>query len=243
MRFIKLFCNFLNKKFDFQLHPNTVSTRYLLVVTLAGPFFVIFGSYFLEYCNGKNLFSTEMYSRIFKVTFFVYLDYVIAFGIVTVALEFIKCATGRLRPNFLNMCRPNLTICENDPEAFIEEYECDPILTKYGRNSKMSFPSGHAAAAVFAQLFIWYFLKSAVLNGNFKEHNLTLMRKFKRYVIIFYSFFAVICAMTRIFDCWHFPSDVLGGVLTALVFFYATLWKYTKFPKKKKNEEQFSKKE
>lgn len=212
------------------LLPNTVPTSTLLLITLAGPFFVVFGSLLLKHCKGdlNVLFnnSRRIISKVSRETAFVYLDYVLAFGILTITLEFMKCGTGRLRPNFFQMCRPDLSICETNPNGYIEDYTCNPILPKYGRNAKMSFPSGHAAASVFAAIFVYYYLRQVFENEQDKGHKLII--NFKRICLLFYHTFAILTSISRIWDYWHFPSDVLGGVLTALVFFFVTLRKYSK---------------
>ena len=204
------------------LYSNSVPTTYLLLVTLGIPFFVVLGGIFLKNSGGTLNFTKKMFSKIIRETTFIYLDYVVAFGIITISLEFIKCATGRLRPNFLSLCRPDLSACELNKDAFIEDYTCNPLLEKYGRNSKMSFPSGHAAAAVFAQIFVIYFCRFL-----FKENNSGYIGTFRRILNIGFSVFSVVCSFSRIWDRWHFFSDVLGGVLVGITFFYATLWKYT----------------
>ncbi|KAE9548210.1 hypothetical protein FO519_008579 [Halicephalobus sp. NKZ332] len=136
------------------LYPNSIPTPYLLLVTVGLPFFVVLGGIFLKNSGGTLNFTKKTLSKIFQETCFIYLDYVVGFGICTISLEFIKCGTGRLRPNFLSLCRPDLDPCGIDEGAYVENYVCNPLLGKYDRNSKMSFPSGHAAAAVFAQAFV-----------------------------------------------------------------------------------------
>jgi hypothetical protein len=52
--------------------------------------------------------------------------------------------TFRLRPNFIEMCKPDaVTLCDADGTTFIDKYVCTAHW-KDARISQTSFPSGHS---------------------------------------------------------------------------------------------------
>ena len=247
--------------------PNTISTTLLLIITLFIPYFIIFGDIWIrkDLFSGGRSFIVSLLNPSFQTcrsTCYVYLDYVLSFGILTYSLEIIKCFTGRLRPNFIQLCNPStLHECENNLIGYITTFECQTSF-KNSRNSKLSFPSGHAAASVFILLFLWYFLKrterqlwSSTIRDKNRSHSsknkmsppiktndntkhdgrLALKAKLSSLychtVIALYSGFCIICSASRIFDNWHFTSDVIGGALIALLLFFILLKPYTNVPK------------
>lgn len=126
-----------------ELKANTISSNVLLIITLGFPLPIIFiTNMFIE---KKELIPKEKliiganpwWESIIKTSTFVYLDYVIGFFLLTLFLDFIKCYVGRLRPNFIEMCRPNnLFICNENPNAFISHFKCTSTW-KYSRNSRL----------------------------------------------------------------------------------------------------------
>lgn len=124
------------------LYENSVPTSVLLSITLAGPFFIIFFA---------NVFSREWRKAlevlhdhldgVVRITTFVYLDYLFGFFLLTLFLDLIKCAVGRLRPNFMEMCKlpENITAtCNADPSRYIEDFVCTSSW-KRSRNARLEF--------------------------------------------------------------------------------------------------------
>uniref|UniRef100_A0A7E4VTC7 AcidPPc domain-containing protein n=1 Tax=Panagrellus redivivus TaxID=6233 RepID=A0A7E4VTC7_PANRE len=203
---------------------NSIPTKHLLAVTLALPFFVILVEFWLDAGSPlsiQDILRDNQLARIIRNTTIVYLDYINAFGGMTFAIELLKCAVGRLRPNFFAMCQPDVSSCGLDPDAFISSFECTANPAKRARNAQMSFPSGHAAAAVLPVLFFMYFLRRVS-----NQSQIGFRRIFQILVIVFFGVFAVYCCATRVWDNWHFISDVGGGIVLGLLYFYASLGRY-----------------
>jgi len=208
------------------LQPNTVSTPVLLLMTLGAPFaVVVIGNYLATF--GTHLEHLETLVSVIHASTFSYLDYVLSYWLTTLFLDVVKCSVGRLRPNFVSMCQADLSGCSST-NRYITDTTCAADWKK-ARNSRMSFPSGHAAASVFAFLFTVYYFQQ--LHAH-KSHLNRYLNVFRALVVTFFATFTVYCCYTRITDYWHFPTDVLGGVLIASVGFYLFSRKYkpvTKF--------------
>ncbi|KAL3114948.1 hypothetical protein niasHT_011384 [Heterodera trifolii] len=133
------------------LVPNTVSTSLLIAITLGAPFFFIFLADLMRTTRPRRRNITQVINR----STLEYLNYCIAFWLMTLAIDAFKCLIGRIRPNFLSMCKPRewSEVCTVTPDAYVKLAHCT-VGWKNSRNSKMSFPSGHAAASVFCTLFL-----------------------------------------------------------------------------------------
>lgn len=135
-----------DKSINKKLKDNTFSPIMLLIITLGLPlplFFIINifkqKSFKVESNENNNLIiTTNLLDKIFKTTTYIYLDYVLGYLNLSIILEFIKCVTGRLRPNFIAMCKPNnLEICNIDPYAFIPSTNCTASV-KSSKNSRFN---------------------------------------------------------------------------------------------------------
>ncbi|KAK0404745.1 hypothetical protein QR680_017606 [Steinernema hermaphroditum] len=193
------------------LKPNTISTIHLLVMTLAVPFFLIA---LLELLLFREVETTNRTGKFFVSVTMRYLEFVVAYTTMTFLLETAKCAFGRLRPHFLEVCQPDWSLvnCTADPTAYIEEAFCTGPARRV-RTARTSFPSGHTTAAVFATLFIYYYSTGIV---RAFPNNLSLKRA-RNFVLGFFIVWSTVCAVTRVTDYWHHPTDVLGGAVFGAV--------------------------
>ncbi|KAL7072150.1 hypothetical protein ACQ4LE_008934 [Meloidogyne hapla] len=212
------YCDDVSIREEFK--ENTVPTLTLLAITLAGPFFIIVFANFIIKMKQKEIQLGETFNR----STFVYLDYILAFWLSTLTIDIIKCYVGRTRPNFIAMCAPveYNNVCVENPEAFVPVAHCTTSWKK-SRNSKLSFPSGHAAISVFSTLFLFFYLRG--LQKRSSDFILKLL-----YVIVSSIFisFTIYCCISRVTDCWHYPTDVLGGVCLGALLFHLLLHKYYK---------------
>ncbi|TKR81273.1 hypothetical protein L596_015174 [Steinernema carpocapsae] len=192
--------------------PNTISTIHLLAMTLAVPFFIIA---LMEALLFREAETNNKISKFFVSVTTRYLEYVVAYAVMTFLLESIKCAVGRLRPHFLDACQPDWTkvSCPSDDSLmYIEEAFCTGLPRKV-RTARTSFPSGHTTAAVFATLFIYYYSTGLVRTFS-RNVALSYARSF---VLGIFAFWSIVCAVTRVTDYWHHPTDVLGGAIFGAV--------------------------
>lgn len=95
-----------------------------------------------------------------------------------ITTTFAKQTICRLRPNFLAVCQPNLTLhCPtHDSHVFVEDYVC---FGRYDDDEFYSFPSGHSSSAAnFAVFFIVSHTKRDRKGAN--ENVLDLLAKAKQ---------------------------------------------------------------
>ncbi|ESP03310.1 hypothetical protein LOTGIDRAFT_137546 [Lottia gigantea] len=124
--------------------------------------------------------------------------------VTKVFTEVIKFSTGRLRPHFIDLCRPDFSKI-NCSIGYIMEYECtnNEVSEKLLRASRLSFPSGHSSFATFSAVFVVLYLQYRMV-VSFSH----LLRPVLQMSVIL---LAVWCGVTRVTDNKHFTSDVLGG--------------------------------
>ncbi|KAK6104860.1 PAP2 family protein [Brugia pahangi] len=189
--------------------PNTISTKHLLAVSIASPLFIILlvEAVVFVISDGRNKLR-----KYFHFTTSIYLMYIVSFVIATFIMEVLKCAFARLRPHYLSVCQPNWKeINCTDPNAYIESVNCLGTNMHRIRIGRQSFPSGHTSAAVLLFLFFYFYLKGIVdATGN------KLLRVIRFTVLIISGTWTVVVMVTRITDYWHYPTDVLGGIILAL---------------------------
>ncbi len=65
-----------------------------------------------------------------------------------------KVSIGRLRPHFIDICKPDILIDNSCPtNEYITDYKCTNTNNYYVRDGYMSFFSGHAAFSFYAAWF------------------------------------------------------------------------------------------
>jgi len=123
-----------------------------------------------------------------------------------------KFSIGRLRPYYLEACKPNVELqkCFNTPIYFDENsYNCTGSNTRMIQEAHLSFFSGHSslsmAAAVFAVLYI-----QARLVGKtvFKMGPIFLQ------VLLFCA--ALFISFSRVVDHNHHSEDVIVGIIVGI---------------------------
>ena len=112
--------------------------------------------------------------------------------ITLVITEILKLFVSRHRPNFLNYCKYDFDtgLCTAKPFHI--------------RDSKMSFPSGHASISFSSAVWIFLFLGKIMQN---KEEIWWLL------VRLVPIFIAIFISATRLVDYMHYPSDVISGAV------------------------------
>ncbi|WKY09504.1 hypothetical protein Q1695_002123 [Nippostrongylus brasiliensis] len=204
--------------------PNTVRMHHLLAVALGTPFFIIcfVEALIYRHSQGKNKLANY-----FTTATLLYLKYLITFAVCVFLMEYLKCAFGRLRPHFLAVCQPDWSRmdCSNKESVPVSETFCMNPDTRRIRTARTSFPSGHTAAA----FHIWIFL-ALYLTRVARHTGISSLYHTRNVVMAIFTVWTAFTAITRVTDYWHYPSDVLGGVVLAMVCVlpvFGNLWRTT----------------
>ncbi|XP_023190864.1 phospholipid phosphatase 3-like isoform X1 [Xiphophorus maculatus] len=130
-----------------------------------------------------------------------------------------KVTLGRLRPHFIDVCKPDFSTI-NCSLGYITEYTCLGSESKV-EEARKSFLSGHASFSMYTMLYLVFYLQSRLTwNGA------RLLRPLTQFALIMISFYT---GLTRVSDHKHHPADVLAGffqgalVAVSIVFFVSDL--------------------
>jgi membrane-associated phospholipid phosphatase len=140
----------------------------------------------------------------------------------------IKLLIGGLRPHFLAACQPDLSKGIVDGSFGIQMYNRKTCTGDEWEvnNALQSFPSGHAAAAFAGLLFL-----ALYLNAKLKIFADYHSRVWKLLLFALPLELALLMALSKIIDYWHFWYDVLFGSLIGCLFallgyrmVYSSVW-------------------
>jgi len=132
-----------------------------------------------------------------------------------------KFTIGRLRPHFLAVCQPNITLDTSvcgDPSSplYITDFTClgDPKVEEATRldrmkDSRLSFVSGHASLSSYSMAFCVLYLQGRMGNRAGPK-DFRLVKPLIQVGCVLFAFFT---CLTRISDYKHHPGDVVGGAL------------------------------
>lgn len=137
-----------------------------------------------------------------------------------------KKTIGRLRPNFLDVCKPDInpySICgevSNTGKTYLipeVDFKCLGVDKAEIEESRVSFPSGHSSQSFYTAVFLICYL-----NQMWHRRSCNLVLHIIQVVIFTIAAFV---AMTRITDNKHHVTDVfagsgLGVLIGFITFFY-----------------------
>uniref|UniRef100_A0A3Q3VMY1 Phosphatidic acid phosphatase type 2/haloperoxidase domain-containing protein n=1 Tax=Mola mola TaxID=94237 RepID=A0A3Q3VMY1_MOLML len=141
-----------------------------------------------------------------------------------------KYSIGRLRPHFLDVCKPDWHLSNCSSGAYIEDFTCkgDPTMVNQGR---LSFYSGHSSFSMYCMLFLALYLQARL-----QVEWARLLRPTIQFFLIAAS---VYTGFSRVSDYKHHWSDVMCGLLQGalmallVVFFVSDFFKPRVDPCKK----------
>uniref|UniRef100_A0A3B1KIK9 Phospholipid phosphatase 3 n=1 Tax=Astyanax mexicanus TaxID=7994 RepID=A0A3B1KIK9_ASTMX len=132
-----------------------------------------------------------------------------------------KVSVGRMRPHFLDVCKPDYTTI-NCSLGYITEYTCQGNSSKV-QEARKSFFSGHASFSMFTMLYLAFYLQS-----RFTWRGARLLRPLLQFTLLMMAFYT---GLSRVSDHKHHPTDVLAGfvqgalVAYCIVFYVSDLFK------------------
>ena len=129
--------------------------------------------------------------------------------------------TGRLRPHFIEVCNPNISMNANvcgtlDSPVYVTDFQClgqpglsDSELRSRLHDMRLSFVSGHASLSTYSMWFSIVYLHQRMATRNF--------RLVKPLIQVGCALFAVFTSLTRVSDYKHHPEDVVGGAILGVL--------------------------
>ncbi|XP_068430472.1 phospholipid phosphatase 1 isoform X2 [Clinocottus analis] len=195
------FCN--DESIRYPFHPSTITSTVLYTVGFALPIScMIFGeclSVYLKRIKSKSSFGSYA-SCLYKAVGAFLFGAAMSQSLTDIA----KYSIGRLRPHFLDVCKPDWTLISCSSGAYIENFTCsgDPTMANEGR---LSFYSGHSSFSMYCMLFLALYLQ-ARLQADWAR----LLRPTMQFFLIAASVFT---GLSRVSDYKHHWSDVLTGLL------------------------------
>ncbi|XP_062386311.1 phospholipid phosphatase 3-like isoform X2 [Sardina pilchardus] len=200
---------------------STVSTKQLAAVGFTVPItsIVIGESYRIHYLHeGSKAFVRNPYiSALYKQVGVFIFGCAISQSFTDIA----KVSVGRLRPHFLDVCKPDFTTI-NCSLGYITEYTCQGDPSKI-LEARKSFFSGHASFSMYTMLYLAFYLQS-----RFTWHGARLLRPLVQFTLLMMAFYT---GLSRVSDHKHHPTDVLAGffqgavVAYCIVFYVSDLFK------------------
>ncbi|XP_063075448.1 phospholipid phosphatase 3-like isoform X2 [Engraulis encrasicolus] len=200
---------------------STVSTTQLVAVGLSVPVtsIVIGESYRIHYLHeGSKAFVRNPYiAALYKQVGVFIFGCAISQSFTDIA----KVSVGRLRPHFLDVCKPDFSTI-NCSLGYITEYNCQGDYSKV-QEARKSFFSGHASFSMYTMLYLAFYLQS-----RFTWHGARLLRPLVQFTLLMMAFYT---GLSRVSDHKHHPTDVLAGffqgalVAYCIVFYVSDLFK------------------
>ncbi|XP_042620746.1 phospholipid phosphatase 1-like isoform X2 [Cyprinus carpio] len=135
-----------------------------------------------------------------------------------------KYSIGRLRPHFLEVCKPDWKQINCTGGAYIEDFICtgDPDMVNEGR---LSFYSGHTSFSMYCMLFLALYLQARM-----QAEWARLLRPMLQFFLIAASIYT---GLSRVSDYKHHWSDVLTGLIQGAIVALLVVFCVSGFFKKK----------
>ncbi|XP_053724772.1 phospholipid phosphatase 1 isoform X2 [Synchiropus splendidus] len=199
------FCSDDSIKYPF--HPSTVTSTVLYTVGFALPIScMVVGeclSVYLKRLSSKSSFGSYL-ACVYKAVGTFLFGAAMSQSLTDIA----KYSIGRLRPHFLDICKPDWKLINCTAGAYVEDFVCtgDPTKVNEGR---LSFYSGHSSFSMYCMLFLALYLQ-ARLQAQWAR----LLRPMLQFFLIAASIYT---GLSRVSDYKHHWSDVLTGLLQGAV--------------------------
>ncbi|KAM4719847.1 phospholipid phosphatase 1 isoform 2-T2 [Anableps anableps] len=215
------FCSDDSIKYPF--HSSTITSTVLYTVGLGLPISsMVFGECLLVYLN--RLKSKSPFGNYVACVYKAVGTFLFGACMSQSLTDIAKYSIGRLRPHFLDVCKPNWNLINCSAGAYIENFTCTGN-TKMVNEGRLSFYSGHSSFSMYCMLFLALYLQARL-----QVQWARLLRPTLQFLLIAAS---VYTGLSRVSDYKHHWSDVLTGLLQGalmallVVFFVSDFFKST----------------
>ncbi|XP_062334063.1 phospholipid phosphatase 1 isoform X1 [Osmerus eperlanus] len=189
---------------SYPFHHSTITSTVLYTVGFTLPISSMIAgeclSVHLKRIQSKSSFSNSYMACLYKAIGTFLFGAAMSQSLTDIA----KYSIGRLRPHFLDVCKPDWNLKNCTAGAYIEDFTCtgDQRLSNEGR---LSFYSGHSSFSMYCMLFLALYLQ-ARLQADWAR----LLRPTIQFFLIAAS---VYTGLSRVSDYKHHWSDVLTGLV------------------------------
>ncbi|XP_043106907.1 phospholipid phosphatase 1 isoform X1 [Puntigrus tetrazona] len=220
------FCN--DESISYPFHSSTVTSTVLYTLGFTLPTCsMIIGECLSVYLNRvkSKSFCNSYVACIYKAIG----TFVFGAAMSQSLTDIAKYSIGRLRPHFLNVCKPDWTQINCTGGAYIEDFVCLGDSTKVNEG-RLSFYSGHSSFSMYCMLFLALYLQARM-----QAEWARLLRPTLQFFLIAAS---VYTGLSRVSDYKHHWSDVLAGLVQGaivallVVFFVSDFFKKRVEPQK-----------
>ncbi|XP_016337154.1 phospholipid phosphatase 1 isoform X2 [Sinocyclocheilus anshuiensis] len=215
------FCN--DESISYPFHTSTVTSTVLYTVGFTLPISsMIIGECLSVYLNRikSKSFCNSYVACVYKAIGTFLFGAAMSQSLTDIA----KYSIGRLRPHFLDVCKPDWTQNNCTGGAYIEDFICtgDPAKVNEGR---LSFYSGHSSFSMYCMLFLALYLQARM-----QAEWARLLRPMLQFFLIAASIYT---GLSRVSDYKHHWSDVLTGLVQGAVVALLVVFCVSDFFKKK----------
>ncbi|XP_067105985.1 phospholipid phosphatase 1 isoform X1 [Osmerus mordax] len=189
---------------SYPFHHSTITSTVLYTVGFTLPISSMIAgeclSVHLKRIQSKSSFSNSYMACLYKAIGTFLFGAAMSQSLTDIA----KYSIGRLRPHFLDVCKPDWNLKNCTAGVYIEDFTCtgDQRLSNEGR---LSFYSGHSSFSMYCMLFLALYLQ-ARLQADWAR----LLRPTIQFFLIAAS---VYTGLSRVSDYKHHWSDVLTGLV------------------------------
>ncbi|XP_038825981.1 phospholipid phosphatase 1-like isoform X2 [Salvelinus namaycush] len=214
------FCN--DDSIKYPLKEDTISYQLLggvmIPITVLTMVFGECLSVYLKRIKSKSSFSNMYVASVYKAIG----TFVFGAAMSQSLTDIAKYSIGRLRPHFLDVCKPDWKLINCTAGAYIEDFTCTGD-THMVNEARLSFYSGHSSFSMYCMLFLALYIQ-ARLQAEWAR----LLRPTLQFFLIAAS---VYTGLSRVSDYKHHWSDVLAGLIQGalvailVVFFVSDFFK------------------
>ncbi|XP_038134825.1 phospholipid phosphatase 3-like isoform X2 [Cyprinodon tularosa] len=206
------FCN--DKSIRLPYKNSTVSTTVLTAVGVTVPVvsIIVGESYRIYFLNegSKSFVGNPYIAALYKQVGVFIFGCAISQSFTDIA----KVSVGRMRPHFIDVCKPDFSTI-NCSLGYITEYTCHGPESKV-QEARKSFFSGHASFSMYTMLYLVFYLQA-----RFTWHGARLLRPLTQFTLIMMSFYT---GLSRVSDHKHHPTDVLAGFIQGALVAYCVVF-------------------
>ncbi|XP_015228492.1 PREDICTED: lipid phosphate phosphohydrolase 3-like isoform X2 [Cyprinodon variegatus] len=206
------FCNDNSIRLPYK--NSTVSTTVLTAVGVTVPVvsIIVGESYRIYFLNegSKSFVGNPYIAALYKQVGVFIFGCAISQSFTDIA----KVSVGRMRPHFIDVCKPDFSTI-NCSLGYITEYTCHGPESKV-QEARKSFFSGHASFSMYTMLYLVFYLQA-----RFTWHGARLLRPLTQFTLIMMSFYT---GLSRVSDHKHHPTDVLAGFIQGALVAYCVVF-------------------